>query len=203
MKDKAKRRISQRELWLASLLPAALVIIISLGLPNKSDEIDAVERRLEQAASAETIASQRERLRELATELEESREALDALTAQETDLLARIQALQAPVAGRTQSLAQALDALTRRLAVHRVQVLAVTGAAGAVERDWQVSVAATWQDVREALAEPDTFPPGLALAALHMAPTRPAGGSAARSGAGSSLALRRWELLVSDLGSGR
>lgn len=193
---KAKRKISQREVWLMSLLPAALVMIISLGLPDKSDEIAAVEQRLGQASSAEAIARQHRELRDLATQLDESRQVLDALEAQEADLQARIRALQTPVAGRTQSLAQTLDALTRRLAEHGVQVLAMKEAGGeAARRDWQVSVAATWQDAREALAATDTFPPGLALAALHMAP--------ARSMAGSMVALRRWELMVSDLGGGR
>ena len=192
---KPTRKISQREVWLVSLLPAALVIILSLGLPDKSDEIAAVERRLGQASSTEVIARQHRELRELATQLDESRQTLDALEAQEADLQNRIRALQTPVADRTRSLAQTLDALTRRLAGHGVQVLAVTETGGAdARRDWQVSVAATWQAVRGALAETDTFPPGLALAALQMAP--------ARSTAGSGLPLRRWELMVSDLGDG-
>ena len=215
---KPKRRISRREVWLVSLLPAALVVIVSLGLPDKSEQIAQAERRLDQAYSGDAIARQHSELQSLATQLDESRQALEALVAQEADLLARIQALQAPVAGRTQSMAEALDELTRRLAGHGVQVLAMmeanragrsesgapargarvrglldslVGGGAAARQDWQVTVAATWPAVREALAETDTFPPGLALAALQMAPARPTG------------PLRRWELVVSDLGARR
>ena len=210
-------RISRREVWLVSLLPAALVVIVSLGLPDASDEIAALERRLNQVSSGDAIARQHSDLRALATQLDESRQALEGLAAEQADLLVRIQALQAPVAGRTQSMAEALDELTRRLAGHGVQVLAMmeanragrsesaapargarvrrllgslTGGGAAARQDWQVTVAATGPAVREALAETDAFPPGLALAALHMAPAR------------STVPLRRWELVVSDLGAG-
>jgi exonuclease VII large subunit len=199
MKQKAKLKVSQRELWMMALLPAFLVIIVSMGLPDKSEEIAAAERRLDRVSSPEAVARQRQQLQELATQLEESRQTLDVLAAQEADLKERIQAAQSPVAGRTQSMAHALDMLTRRLAGHGIQVLAVTEVGGSgARRDWRVSVAATWQDVREALAETETFPVGMALATLQMAPERPTAGSTDDS----VVALRRWELQVRDLGAG-
>jgi hypothetical protein len=208
----AKRKISQRELWLVSLLPAGLVLILSQALPDASEEIAAAENRLEQLGSTDARMRQSTRLSELKARLEQSQQDLEALAGQKAELQARVDALQAPVAGRAQSMAQALDTLGQRLAAHKVQVLEAGSAVGdsaasrrepgffarfeagsrsgvATPRDWQIGVAATWPAMLAALEDPETSVPGLALSALAMAPARP------------SLPLRRWVLIVNDLGA--
>lgn len=203
--NQPKRKISQRETWLMALLPAALVVILSLALPGPAGEVAEMQDRLERLTGGEAEASMHKQLRDLATELKSNRQELAELETGEAAVAARIQSLQSPVAGRAFNMAEGLDELTRRLAGHGVQVLAMiedggsrqgksagggaSGGGSAARRDWQVSVAATWPEVREALADADTFPQGLALSALKMEPPRP------------NVPLQRWELIVSGSGA--
>ncbi|MEM9301693.1 MAG: hypothetical protein AAGE01_06260 [Pseudomonadota bacterium] len=227
-----KRPISRRELWLVSFLPAALVLIVSLGLP-KGDvkNIPDMERRLAQLSTESAVQRRARDLRTLTAELTESQAQLDALSVRETALQARVDAIRSPGAGPGADMAKGLDALTKQLAGHGVQVLGMVQTGGsrtslatnpAATRDirvpnrpasrssrrraarvrsassaalgasnvprWQVNVAATWPAMGAILADPETFPPGLALSAMTMQPPRP------------SLSLRVWQLTVSDAG---
>jgi hypothetical protein len=202
-----KRKITQRELWLICLLPAALVVIVSMALPGPSDEIEAVERRLTQLTGGDAHEQIHSQLRELSEQREASEQDLAALTAREQSLRSQLAALQSPRPDRAAvAMAEALDELTGRLAGYGVQVLAMEQAgstsrvgsarssqAGAGQRsgysggDWQVSVAARWPAIRAALADGDAFPPGLALSAMRMESPRP------------NMPLRRWELIVTDM----
>ena len=186
----AKRKISQRELWLVALVPTALVLILSQALPDVNDKIAAAERRLEQLGSTEARVRWSTELGALQTRLEESRQALEALAAQKVEVQARFDAFQAPAPGRAQSMAQALDTLLLRLADHGLQVLDAGGSAEVAPRDWRIGVAATWPAMLAALEDPETAVPGLALSALSMAPAQP------------SLPLRRWTLIVNGQGAG-
>ncbi|MEM1090676.1 MAG: hypothetical protein AAF552_14820 [Pseudomonadota bacterium] len=121
---KQRHRLSRRELWLVSLLPAALVVIVSMGLPKgKVSEIPDLERRLTLLTSDEAVQRRAREQRELTDELRDRREALAALTAREKRLQARLDALLAPGSSRASAMAQGLDRLTRQLGNNGVQVL--------------------------------------------------------------------------------
>ncbi|MEM1210693.1 MAG: hypothetical protein AAGI68_00190 [Planctomycetota bacterium] len=195
-----KRKVSQREVWLLALLPAALVAIVSFALPGPADEVSALELRLERASTSEAQAQSR--LREYAQQLQESRKELAALEAQEAQLNAEVRRLNRPSTQRRARLdvAAMLDEFARRLSGHGAQVLAmeigkarpgVKRAAnvpgqpsGREPQEWVVSVAGTWSTLRAAMADEDAFPKGLGLSAIKMDPVR------------SNGALRRWELIV-------
>lgn len=200
---KPKQKISQRELWLVSLLPAALVIIVSLAIPGPADKIAETERRLEQLSGGDAHESFHKQLRQHTTQLKASEQELAELEARETIAQSRLHALQSPGRSGTLEMAEALDKLTHGLARHGVRVLAMektrsnrttpakssTARSSDQQSDWQISVAATWPAVRQALADANTFPPGLALSAMKMDPPRP------------NVALRKWELIVTDAGA--
>ena len=209
--NKPKRKISQRELWLIALLPAALVVILSLAVPGPAGVAAEMEERLDRLTSGNSGASMHTQLRDLAAEHQASRQQMAELEAREAVARAGIESLQAPAARRALAfnMAEGLDELTSRLGGHGVQVLAMVEDAGSgqgkfvagtkgraasggstiARRDWQVSVAATWPAMREALADAGTFPRGLALSALKMEPPRP------------NVRVQRWELMVSDSGA--
>lgn len=198
---KTKTKLSQREVWLVVLLPAALVAIISYAIPGPADKVAELEKALERAGGNEADAHSQ--MRDLSQQLKQGREALAALEAKEAELSVQIQSLNKPPQQREVfNLAGALDELTRRLSLHGAQVLAMeacakqTAAGRPVQggrgqsgvhtspQEWAVSVAATWPVLRAALADADAFPPGLALSAMKMEQAQP------------NRTLRRWELVV-------
>lgn len=209
--SKPKRKVSQRELWLIALLPAALVVIVSLALPGPAGEASELERRLERLAGDDTEASMHDQLEKLAEEHKASRQKLTDLGLQEKFLQAAIDAFESPAAQRAIAfnLAEGLDELSVRLAGHGVRVLAMvedTAARGgrsagmrssgrsgdtgqAKPTDWQVTVAAAWPAMRRALADAETFPRGLALSAMNMEPPR------------AGVGVQRWELVVTGAGA--
>ena len=201
---KLKRKTSLREVWLVSLLPAALVIIVSPAVPGPSGEIAAVERRLDQLGSGDAHQRVHSELRELSTQYSQNRQSLVELESREAELQKYIEELRLPVASGKLNMAEGLDEMTRRLAAHGVQVLAMVeegsrrhvGSAApsrktgtAAQQQWRVSVAATWPVVRAALADVEAFPPGLVLLAMQMHPPQ------------SNVPLQRWELIVADSGT--
>ncbi len=198
---KPKRKVTHREVWLVSLLPAALVVIVSMALPGPADEIRAAEQRLNQLTSGDAHERLHTEYREITAQLQESQRALTELEAREAELEAQISTFASPTRpAQRLEMAQTLDELTRRLGEHGVQVLAMTEAQGSksnaspamvAKADWRVSVAATWPAMSEALSDDDTFPQGLALSAMKMEKPRP------------NLSLQRWELIVVDLGATR
>lgn len=192
----AKRQITKRELWLMSVLPGALVMIISMGLPNASKDITAAENQLERLMSTDARMRQATQLRELRAQSAEYQETQAELASQEVAIQTQINVLETPVTNRTQSLTQALHTLTVRLVGHGVQVLAMgkakaesrSNAQDSGQQDWTVSVIASWTAMSEALADPDVFPSGLVLLAITMEQPK------------SPMPLRHWELTVIDLG---
>ncbi|MEM6671920.1 MAG: hypothetical protein AAF726_03700 [Planctomycetota bacterium] len=125
----AKRRLSLRELWLVSLLPAALVVIVSLGLPGPSKEIKAAETRLDQITGRAAQVRMQGQLQDASASLTESREELAQLEAREAEIMSSLEELQAPRETRSLAMADAMDQLTRRLAKHGVRVLAMKNVA--------------------------------------------------------------------------
>lgn len=124
---KPKSKISQRELWLLSLLPAALVLIVSLGLPGPAAEIAETETRLARVTGADAQQRMAGQLSDASKELRESRAQIEQLEVREAELRSRLEELQRP-RNRTLGgldMADALDELTERLARHGVRVLAM------------------------------------------------------------------------------
>jgi len=186
---KPKRKFSQREVWLVSLLPAALAAVVALALPGPSSELAAAERRMNQLTGGGGRQVVQNQVRELETQIKERGKELAELDARAAHLHERLRSLQAPVAARKLDMAAGLDELSRRLGGHGVQVLATTEESGSERsRGWKVSVAATWPALRAALAQSSTFPEGLTLSALRMEAPRP------------DVVLRRWELVVAAAG---
>ncbi|MEO0476261.1 MAG: hypothetical protein AAF085_09895 [Planctomycetota bacterium] len=195
---KSKSKISQREVWLLALLPAALVVIVSFALPSPADEVAELEQRLDQMSSNEEQTLNQ--LREYSDQLKQNNQEIESLEAREADLSSQIRLLNRPKQRRQMlDLADALDELARRLSKHGAQVLAMEASdqgtvargvkqsdsrSGAEQREWVVSLVATWPVLRTALADPQAFPLGLALSAMKM------------ESVPSSGVLRRWELVV-------
>ncbi|MEM9347602.1 MAG: hypothetical protein AAGB26_13390 [Planctomycetota bacterium] len=199
--------MSQREVWLLALLPAALVVILSFALPGPKKKVADMEARLVRLTSQEADAHKQ--LHDQADALKKGRNEMQVLEAQQADLLAQIAALEEPATVQRRvalDMAGVLDELARRLSQHGAQVLAMeaqnqrapsTSASGvkakqnqsnrdpdALRPEWVVSLVATWPVLRKALADAEAFPQGLALSAMNMEP------------APSSVTLRRWELVV-------
>lgn len=124
-----KKPMSRRELWLVSLLPAALVLIVSTGLPGPGEEIATAERRLEQMTSAAAQRRLSDRLREATAELAEARSAIEELDLREEALELRLAAARAPrevvAPKRRPPMAYVLDELASRLEVRGIRVLAM------------------------------------------------------------------------------
>ncbi|MEM6552378.1 MAG: hypothetical protein AAF750_09670 [Planctomycetota bacterium] len=189
-----KRKVSQREIWLLALLPAALVAIVSFSLPGPADELPELEDRLERLST--DGAQTQSKLRAFSQEMSKTRQEQKALEARETELKAAIASISKPTArSATLNMAGVLDELAHRLNAHGVQVLAmetggprapkpIDAATGTPPRQWVVSVAATWPALRSALADDQVFPPGLGLAAMKMDPAQ------------NNRSLRRWELIA-------
>ncbi|MEM9386639.1 MAG: hypothetical protein AAGA68_16390 [Pseudomonadota bacterium] len=119
-----KRRLSRRELWLVCLMPAALVVIASLGLPKgETSRIPDMERRLNLLTSDEALARRAREQRDLTNELRESEQTLAELKNREAQLKERVDALRVPSGSRASAMAQGLDRLTRQLSRNGVQVL--------------------------------------------------------------------------------
>lgn len=126
---KGKTKISLRELWLVSLLPAALVLIVSMGLPGPADEIAKVENQLSRLTGSDAQQRMARQLSEASTQLRESREQIEELEVREAELRSRLEPIEAVRKGTGPRLvmADALDELTERLSRHGVRVLAMHG----------------------------------------------------------------------------
>ena len=72
-----KTKVTQREVWLLALLPAALVLIVSMSIPGPGDEREQVEQRLEKAQSADARSRRQARREKLEGELAETRAELE------------------------------------------------------------------------------------------------------------------------------
>ncbi|MEN1727938.1 MAG: hypothetical protein AAGJ52_05815 [Pseudomonadota bacterium] len=122
-----KRRISDRELWLVCLLPAALVMIVSLGLPKgEAGQIPDMERRLSLLSSEEAVQRRGAQLRELNGELADVQETLNDLNARRVQLQGDVDDFRTTGSQSTSAMAQGLDALTRTLGDNGIQVLGMT-----------------------------------------------------------------------------
>ncbi|MEM9419134.1 MAG: hypothetical protein AAGA25_08825 [Planctomycetota bacterium] len=201
----ALQKLSKRELWMVSLLPAALVVIASFIVPSPADEVKQLEERLEQITQNTSPAQTIERAQTARAEIREAESTLEALSGEEASVQAQIETARRPeVAIQTAysaSLAENLDELRARLADHGVQVLAIdskatgksstrsrAGASSLAVEKWRVTAVGRWGQVRQALNHSETFPEGLALLSIQM--DEPS----------SRTALRRWELSVAPVG---
>ncbi|MEM1108868.1 MAG: hypothetical protein AAGH99_09285 [Planctomycetota bacterium] len=193
-------KVSRRELWMVSLLPAALVVIASFVVPSPADDVEELETRLEQLTRNTTPAQEIERAQEARTGIREAEAALETLDAREEELEAEIEAARRPraavvgVGAGLVSMAEKLDELRVRLAEHRVQVLAIESDGAATDgpeagKTWRVTVAGRWGEVLGAIEREDTFPRGLLLRSIQM--EEPS----------LRTDLRRWELSVGPVGA--
>jgi hypothetical protein len=193
------RKITTRELWLVSILPAALVLILSAALPGPNNEIASATERLEKLTSGEAHAKMDRKLRLHATEQEQVEQQLAEFSAEEEMLRHTLAQLRSPGGSKHVSMAAAVSTLAQRMAMHDVHLLAMENASREGEPDhrsgnknkvtqkkWQLEVAATWPAFRAALNDLNAFPPDIALLAISM------------HNAQSASTLRRWELIVKE-----
>ncbi|MEM8710404.1 MAG: hypothetical protein AAGG01_05595 [Planctomycetota bacterium] len=126
-----KKRISTRELWLVSLLPAAIVLIFSFAFPGPAKEIDGLEANLARLMSNETQQRLASQLQEATENLSSGKEELIALDKRIADLEAELAVKEAPKAKMLPlQMTDALDFLTNRLAAHGVRVVSMERADG-------------------------------------------------------------------------
>ncbi|MEM6257677.1 MAG: hypothetical protein AAGI37_05130 [Planctomycetota bacterium] len=199
---KTQSKVSHREVWLISLLPAALVVIISFALPSPADQVSELEDELQrlQAGEEEMLTE----LREYAAQLKRDKEEMVAMEQKEQELSAQLDSATAPPDEReTLDMAGVLDEFGRQLTAHGAQVVAMeevtTGSTtkktrgqdaenqASIRREWVVRLVATWPVLHAALKDPEAFPRGLSLSAMNMEPTQP------------KSPLHRWELVVNLL----
>ncbi|MEM8884618.1 MAG: hypothetical protein AAGD14_11150 [Planctomycetota bacterium] len=217
-----KARVSKRELWLISLLPSALVVILSLAIPGPADEIPEVEERLNRLTSSDAHARRHSQMRAFAKQLKESKAKQAELKSREAALKAELDAPPVPRAVRTLAMAEALDELTRRLAAHGVRLLAMEQSTSTASAPAKTS-AARIRRARGGARKPSPGPVGSAekprswqvslaatwpavRAALADPRTVPPGlalSALAMDPARLGVPLRRWELIVEDAGAAR
>jgi len=178
----AKTKVTQREVWLLALLPAALVLIVSMSIPGPGDEREQVEQRLEKAQSADARSRRQARREKLEGEISESRAELERVELELAERRARLDGLLRPAEAEVegpaeeQSFVESLDLMSQRLRTHGVLVTGMesegaSGRAGGVVMS--VSAEAPWRAMGAALADVDAFPPGLGMKGLDMMPVRP------------------------------
>lgn len=200
----ALNKVSKRELWMVSLLPAALVVIVSFIVPTPAEEVHELEERLERMNQSAPSGTTLQRAEQSQAEIREAESSLEALEQQEEVLQTQIEMARRPETSvspaASVSLAIKLDELRARLAKHGVQVTAIddkgAGPGKATQstqpssptQTWSVTVFGRWTQVRAALDDPETFPWGLTLQSMQMDERSP------------QTALRRWELSVSPVG---
>lgn len=184
---KTKSKVSQREVWLLALLPAALVVIVSFALPSPADKVAELNQRLEQARGDD--AQRHKQLRVFSDERKRFQEELAVLSRTEADLTAQLRLLDVPTArGDTLNMTGILDTLLASLEKHGAKTLAIRPKDRDVAdgSEWELRVAAPWSTLQAALLDDHAFPPGLALSALKMEQAQP------------TLSLRLWELVVTS-----
>ncbi|MGB0332604.1 MAG: hypothetical protein ACPGPE_12410 [Planctomycetota bacterium] len=172
-----KTKVTQREVWLLALLPAALVLIVSMSIPGPGDEREQVEQRLEKAQSADARSRRQARREKLEGELAETRAELERVQLEQAERRSHLEELQRPAdlevegPAEERSFVESLDLMSQRLQAHGVVVTGMqsegTGrGAGGVVMD--VSAEAPWRAMGAALADVDVFPPGLGMRGIEM-----------------------------------
>lgn len=186
-----RKGISTRERWLLALLPAALLIIGSFILPGGKAERRQLNALLSNAPGDE----------EMHRELAELAETIDASRAEAQridDELAQLRRPKTP--GRQAShaepgptsLAERFKQLGGRLdqagiAIVSTEMVRQSGSSvdGASTNSWRLTVASTWAELTNAIAQPDLVPAGLAIDSITMDPPR------------TGTRLRRWVIMLS------
>ncbi|MEM9882008.1 MAG: hypothetical protein AAF800_03715 [Planctomycetota bacterium] len=199
----ALSKLSKRELWLVSMLPAVLVVIASFVVPRPADEVHELEEQLDRITQADPPGRTVQRAQEARSQIREHEASLEALARQAGELNTTIEAARRPAApaataaSASASLAENLDELRARLARYGVRVLAIDSKGSAARRPssaplssetWRVTAVGRWGEVRDALNQPGTFPAGLVLRSMQM--DEPS----------SRTTLRRWEFSVAPAG---
>lgn len=220
-----KSKISLRELWLVSLLPAALVLIVSMGLPGPADEIAAIQTQLARVTGSDAQQRMARQLSEASTQLRESREQIEQLEVREAELRSQLEPIERAGGGTGPRLvmADALDELTERLSRHGVRVLAMhsdaasrTGRTGATSsrsrrRRAKVGTAAAGSSVTNGttnrrsnweVSVAATWPAlRAALADVEAFPTGLWLSALAMEPALPNSSLHRWDLYVNEAGA--
>lgn len=186
-----RKAISTRERWLLTLLPASLVLVGSFILPSGKAErrqLNAVlstapsdeELHREVAQLSKTIGESRSEVAQIEAELASLR-APDA-----SDPAASVAASPAmSMAGRFETLGGRLD--EAGIAVVSSEAVRRPGSAAdeTPANSWKLTVASTWPQLTEAIAQRDLVPPGLVVDSIEMDAPRP------------GTRLRRWVIMLS------
>ena len=186
-----RKALSTRERWLLALLPAALVLVGSFILPSGKTE----RRQLNVVLSNTPGDEERHReLAELATRIGERRTEIRRID----DELARIRRPKMPdrqaiaaapgsmsLAGRFEQLGERLDDVG--IAILSTEAIERSGssAGDTTATSWKLTVASTWPQLTDAIAQPDLVPAGLIVDSIAMDPPR------------TGTRLRRWVIMLS------
>lgn len=187
-----KRPLSSRELWLVSLLPAALVLIVLTVIKPGTSEISRLHSLLADAAEHDKMRAE---VRDLSLTLREHRDEAVRLDGEMIRVRSQVKGLERQSAPRggsgTGSMAQRFEFLVDRLDRSGVSVLSCealggsAGTSGQAAASWRLAVAGGWPQMARSLGDEQLTSPGIRIESLEMKPARP------------GVALHEWVMVVS------
>lgn len=187
-----RKALSTRERWLLAVLPAALALIGSLILPGGKIERRQLNAVLSSAPGDEEMHRDLAQLTKTISESRaEARRIDDELAKLGQPEISERRAIAA--APRAASLAGRFEQLSGRLDQAGITIVSTeavrqpgSSADDTSASSWRLTVASTWTQLTNAIAQPDLVPAGLVIDSIAMDPRR------------NGTRLRRWVIMLSS-----